>query len=117
MAPRVVVLGDANVDMVICLPDRVSVALDLTPSEPQVYGGGSAANVAVALARLGVAASFVGSVGDDGPPIDLGSIHTAEIHNRVVTALEAYLRMPRGHGHVRETDIRGPGPSDQHAVL
>jgi fructokinase/2-dehydro-3-deoxygluconokinase len=66
MAPRVVVLGDANVDMLICLPDRASDSLDLTASEPQMYGGGSAANVAVALARLGVAVSFVGSVGDDG---------------------------------------------------
>jgi sugar/nucleoside kinase (ribokinase family) len=66
MDPRVVVLGDANVDMVICLPDRASGAPDLTASEPQVYGGGSAANAAVALARLGVAVSFVGSVGDDG---------------------------------------------------
>lgn len=66
MKPQVVILGDANVDMVICLPDRASGVLDLTASEPQVYGGGSAANVAVALARLGVAVSFVGSVGDDG---------------------------------------------------
>jgi sugar/nucleoside kinase (ribokinase family) len=66
MKPQVVVLGDANVDMVICLPDRASGALDLTASEPRLYGGGSAANVAVALARLGVAVSFVGAVGDDG---------------------------------------------------
>jgi sugar/nucleoside kinase (ribokinase family) len=62
----VVVLGDANVDLVIRLPDRSSGGADLTGSVPQLYGGGSAANVAVALARLGVPAAFVGAVGDDG---------------------------------------------------
>ncbi|HVO69196.1 MAG TPA: carbohydrate kinase family protein [Aggregatilineaceae bacterium] len=63
---QVVVLGDANVDLVIRLPDRSSGGADLTGSVPQLYGGGSAANVAVALARLGVPAAFVGAVGDDG---------------------------------------------------
>jgi sugar/nucleoside kinase (ribokinase family) len=62
----VVVLGDANVDLVIRLPDRSSGRADLTGSVPHLYGGGSAANVAVALARLGVPVTFVGSVGDDG---------------------------------------------------
>jgi sugar/nucleoside kinase (ribokinase family) len=66
MEPRVVVLGDANVDMVIRLPDRARGAIDLAGSEPRLYGGGSAANVAVGLARLGVAVTFIGSVGDDG---------------------------------------------------
>ena len=66
MTSRAVVLGDANVDMVIRLPDRMSGQVDLTGSEPQLYGGGSAANVAVALARLGTPVTFVGSVGDDG---------------------------------------------------
>jgi sugar/nucleoside kinase (ribokinase family) len=63
---KVVVLGDACVDMVIRLPDRTSDTSDLTNSVPQLHGGGSAANVAVALARLGVAVAMVGAVGDDG---------------------------------------------------
>jgi sugar/nucleoside kinase (ribokinase family) len=63
---QVVVLGDANVDMVIRLPDRSSGTPDLAHSIPQLHGGGSAANTAVALARLGVGAMFVGTVGDDG---------------------------------------------------
>lgn len=63
---QVVVLGDANVDMIIRLPDRTSDTPDLTNSVPQLHGGGSAANVAVALARLGVAVTMVGAVGDDG---------------------------------------------------
>ena len=64
--PQVIVLGDANVDMVIRLPDRTSGTPDLANSVPQLYGGGSAANVAVALARLGVTVTMMGSVGDDG---------------------------------------------------
>ncbi len=66
MTSKVVVLGDANVDMVIRLPDRAPGQVDLTGSEPQLYGGGSAANVAVGLARLGASVTFIGSVGDDG---------------------------------------------------
>lgn len=58
-------LGDACVDMVIRLPDRSSGIPDLTNSVPQLHGGGTAANVAVALARLGVQVSMIGAVGND----------------------------------------------------
>ena len=62
---RVLTLGDVNVDMVIRLPQRVPGQMpQLTP--PTLFGGGSVANVAVALARQGVAVGFVGTVGDDG---------------------------------------------------
>ena len=64
--PQVLVIGDSNVDMVIRLPDRTSGTPDLKNSTPRLYGGGSAANVAVALARLGVDVTMVGAVGDDG---------------------------------------------------
>ncbi|MCA9919327.1 MAG: carbohydrate kinase family protein [Anaerolineales bacterium] len=64
--PQVLVIGDANVDIVINLPNRTAGTPDLTNSVPRLYGGGSAANVAVALARLGVAVTMVGAVGDDG---------------------------------------------------
>ena len=66
IVPQVIVLGDACVDMVIRLPDRTMQTLDLTDSVPQLHGGGSAANVAVALARLDVAVTMIGAVGDDG---------------------------------------------------
>ncbi len=66
LSPNVVVIGDANVDMVIRLPNRTTASPDLSQSEPQLHGGGSAANVAVALARLGVNVNFIGTVGDDG---------------------------------------------------
>jgi sugar/nucleoside kinase (ribokinase family) len=64
--PLVAVIGDANVDLVIRLPDRSKSQMDLTPSVPQLFGGGSAANTAVALARLDTPTAFIGSVGDDG---------------------------------------------------
>lgn len=62
----VIALGDANVDLVICLPDRAAGKADMSGSVPRLFGGGSVANVAVALARLGVPVSFVGMIGDDG---------------------------------------------------
>ena len=64
---QVVVLGDACVDMVIRLPDHTSQCTsDLSHSAPRLHGGGSGANVAVALARLGADVAMVGAIGDDG---------------------------------------------------
>ena len=63
---RVIILGDVNVDLVIHLPDRSGGTLDMTGSVPQIYGGGSAANVAVAVARLNHKVTFVGAIGNDG---------------------------------------------------
>lgn len=60
-----VLIGDANVDMVIKLPPRDAEEMEFTQPEPQLFGGGTAANVAVALARLGVPVAFLGAVGDD----------------------------------------------------
>ena len=66
MKPRILVLGDVNVDLVIPLEER---SLDISNSvRPGItlFGGGTAANTAVALARLGEQVSFVGTIGDDG---------------------------------------------------
>ncbi|MGB9357768.1 MAG: sugar kinase [Acidimicrobiia bacterium] len=60
----VLVIGDANVDIEIRLPSTDRAATHGNP-EPRLFGGGSAANTAAALARLGVACGFAGSVGDD----------------------------------------------------
>ncbi|MEE9599402.1 MAG: carbohydrate kinase family protein [Anaerolineales bacterium] len=63
---RVLVLGDANVDLVIPLEDR-SPGDDLPrDSALELHGGGTAANVAVGLARLEDQVAFIGTVGDDG---------------------------------------------------
>lgn len=57
-------LGDLVEDIVVRLPGPVNVASD-TQTHIHRRRGGSAANVAVAVARLGVAARFIGQVGDD----------------------------------------------------
>jgi sugar/nucleoside kinase (ribokinase family) len=59
----VLVVGDANVDLGIELPD--SGVGEHTNPDPRLFGGGSAANTAAALARLGVDCRFAGTVGDD----------------------------------------------------
>ena len=52
--PEVIVIGDANVDIIVPYPrflneERTRVAYPT----PSMQGGGTAANTAVALARLG----------------------------------------------------------------
>lgn len=63
----VVVIGDANVDLVIQMPKESSASkFENSINEPTLYGGGSAANVAVAISRLNYPVKFLGSIGDDG---------------------------------------------------
>lgn len=64
--PKVVVVGDANVDVIVPYPRFLNE--ERTQVEyPQIgiEGGGTSANTAVALAKLGLDVSFVGTVGDD----------------------------------------------------
>lgn len=63
-AKRVIVLGDANVDLTLHVPVRGADGRRAV-REPIVSGGGTAANTAFALARLGVPVAFIGAVGDD----------------------------------------------------
>lgn len=60
----VLVIGDTNVDLEIRLPTSAVRETHRNP-DPEMFGGGSAANTAAALARLGVACRFAGAVGDD----------------------------------------------------
>ena len=63
----IVVIGDANVDLVIQMPKSIDVEnIEKSQAEPNLYGGGSAANVAVAISRLGSPVEFIGGIGDDG---------------------------------------------------
>jgi ribokinase len=62
---RVIVLGDVAVDCVIevdCFPQRDSLVLARSHRR---FPGGSAANVATGLARLGHRVRFIGQIGDD----------------------------------------------------
>lgn len=58
----VVVVGDLNADLVIRVPDGTA---DTSDAVPQLYGGGTAGNVAAGLGRLGVPTRIVAAVGDD----------------------------------------------------
>ncbi len=61
----VVVLGDANVDLIVRLPDRATNGKLASTPLPELCGGGTGANTAVALARLGLPAAFIGMIGAD----------------------------------------------------
>jgi ribokinase len=75
VAPRVVVVGSINVDLVVAgerlpAPGETVAGGTLTRS-----GGGKGANQAVAAARAGASVALVGAVGDD----DLGAAALAEL--------------------------------------
>ena len=62
----VAVVGDANVDIVVPYPKFRNEERTLVDyPTPCLLGGGTAANTAVALARLDINTSFFGTVGDD----------------------------------------------------
>lgn len=61
---HVICVGDVMTDVVARLPGPLASASD-TPAGVRFLGGGSAANTACWLAAAGVAATFVGRVGDD----------------------------------------------------
>lgn len=65
MTGHVVVLGDANVDLTLHAPHPSIPRAARTLREPALTGGGTAANTAAALARLGIPVEFAGAVGDD----------------------------------------------------
>lgn len=62
--PHIVCLGDVMVDVVAQLPGPLHVGSD-TPAPIALHGGGSAANTASWLDRLGVPTSLIAKVGDD----------------------------------------------------
>lgn len=64
--PKVLVAGDANVDLIVPFPKFLNEQRTLVeyPS-PCLVGGGTCANTAVALSRLGVETGFAGTIGCD----------------------------------------------------
>lgn len=64
--PKVLIVGDANVDILVHYPTvtrEQSTAVHF--ENPSLQGGGTAANTATALARLNVPTAFIGTIGDD----------------------------------------------------
>lgn len=65
---RVIVIGDACVDVTVSLASVMGSGDDEYGSQrlkPTLTGGGTSANTAVALSKLGVPTAFMGTVGDD----------------------------------------------------
>ncbi len=58
----VLAIGDANSDLIIRLPAHPGEPV----APPELHGGGTIANTAVGIRRLGVPARFAGAVGEDG---------------------------------------------------
>jgi sugar/nucleoside kinase (ribokinase family) len=65
MEPLVLVVGDTAVDLVVRMEWSSVAKRQPCFQTPELRGGGSAANVAVALARLRTQTAFLGCFGDD----------------------------------------------------
>ncbi len=63
--PDVVTLGDANVDIIAHFAEFPAKGEDALASLTEVHCGGSAANTATALARMGIPTSLIARVGPD----------------------------------------------------
>ena len=64
MIREICVLGDAAVDLIVHLPENRH-GERVMAHVPALYPGGSGANTAVALARLGISTQFIGKIGND----------------------------------------------------
>jgi ribokinase len=74
-APRVVVVGSVNADLVVSTDSLPGPGETVTGGTFARHGGGKGANQAVAAARLGAAVALIAAVGDD----DLGAAALAEL--------------------------------------
>src|SRR6476659_5887160 len=93
-APRVVVVGSINADLVVSVPALPGPGETVTGGTFARHGGGKGANQAVAAARLGAAVALVGAVGGD----DLGAAAIAELEAEGVAtgAIERVARTATG---------------------
>ncbi len=65
MSPEVVSVGDLNIDILLYPPKYPELGSEAMSEVIEFKPGGSAANTAVALARLGISSGFIGRVGSD----------------------------------------------------
>jgi len=78
--PDVVALGDLNVDIIAHFPTFPSKGGDALAYSTELHCGGSAANAAIALARLGVPVGLIARVGPDSWALKaLHSLQTAGV--------------------------------------
>jgi ribokinase len=100
---RVIVVGSVNVDLVMRLPQLPAPGQTVIGGTLATHNGGKGANQAVAAARAGAAAFFVGAVGAaDGQP----SVDALAADGVDVTAIER-VSEPTGHAIVLVAEDRG----------
>ena len=63
--PQVVALGDVNVDIIAHFGAYPAKGEDALASSTEIHCGGSAANTAISLARMGISTSLIARVGPD----------------------------------------------------
>ena len=91
-APRVAVVGDVMLDMVVQPTGAISPASD-TPSHVRVTRGGAGANLAVALVASGCEAV------SSAPPVMMRRVRSSSTH-----------LTPRASRHTSSASPRRPGP-------
>ncbi len=72
--PQVVALGDVNVDIIAHFPFYPAKGEDALAHSTEIHCGGSAANTAMALARLGIEVSLIARLGPDS--LALRALHS-----------------------------------------
>ena len=66
MKPNVVIVGSANMDLVINVPRHPRIGETILGGKFDTIPGGKGANQAIAAARMGAAVTLIGRVGMDG---------------------------------------------------
>ena len=90
--PKVLVAGDANVDLIVPFPRFLNDRRTLVEyPNPCLAGGGTCANTAVALSRLGVRTGFAGTIGCDqyGAYIKKDFVHDGRYFYEPITKFTA----------------------------
>ncbi|HJW89475.1 MAG TPA: carbohydrate kinase family protein, partial [Anaerolineales bacterium] len=78
--PQVVVLGDINIDVILPVSAYPQTGGEIVSQGGLTSLGGSAANTAVVLAKLGLATRLLGRVGQDAwGEIALGELRVAGV--------------------------------------
>ena len=90
MSGDVVVVGSANVDLVVSVPRHPAPGETVLGGDLRRSPGGKGANQAVAAGRAGARTALLGALGpDDGADLLLGSLHAAGVDTGLVARTAA----------------------------
>ena len=126
-APEIVVVGSANIDLVVSAERFAAPGETLAASSFQIFAGGKGANQAAAAARLGAATRLVARVGDDAfapivrsaladAGVELGGLLSTEggTGTALITTVHggqnSILVYPGANAHLRREDVDAAWP-------